>query len=36
MRPEHGIGVRNGMKALEGLMLLVKIGSKAIRMPAFY
>jgi hypothetical protein len=35
VRPQHGIGTRNVVKALEGLALPGKIGGKAIRMPAF-
>jgi hypothetical protein len=36
VRPEHGIGVRNGIKMFQGLALPVSIGGEAIRMPAFY
>jgi hypothetical protein len=36
VRPEHGIGVRHGIKMFQGLALPISIGSEAIRMPAFY
>jgi len=36
VRPEQGIGVRNGVKAFQGLVLLGSVSGKAIRMPAFY
>ena len=36
VRPEHSIGVRNGIKMFQGLALPVSIGGEAIRMPAFY
>jgi hypothetical protein len=35
VRPQHGIGARNGVKALQGLALPVRVSGKAIRMPAF-
>jgi len=36
VRPEHGIGMSNGVKMFQGLALPVSIGGEAIRMPAFY
>jgi hypothetical protein len=34
--PEHGIGMSNSVKMLQGLALLSSIGGKTIRMPVFY
>ena len=36
VRPEHGIGVRNGVKMFQGLALPSSIGGKATRMPTLY
>jgi len=36
VRSEHGISARHGVKMFQGLALLVRIGGKAIRMPAFH
>jgi len=35
VRPEHGIGMSNGVKMFQGLALPVSIGGEAIRMAAF-